>query len=132
MGGAGGWGVPNGGSSFGPEIGVEYTVVEHFLEIEAATSPQFSKGQVEFDTELLFKKPFDLTNRLEFLIGAGPVWIHKADADSLAGEVLVEFVYSPWPERHVGFFMEPNYSYNFGRGHEQSIGVTAGLHIGIQ
>jgi len=52
-------------------------------------------------------------------------------ADSVAGEAVVEFVYSPWPERHVGFFLEPSYAYDFGKGHEQSLGVTAGLHIGI-
>jgi hypothetical protein len=132
MGGAGGWGLSQGASSFGPEIGLEYTVIEHFLDIELATSAQFSKGQQEFDTDLVFKKPFELSDRLEFLIGAGPVWIRKADADSFAGEAIVEFVYSAWPERHVAFFIEPNYSYEFGQGHEQSIGVIAGLHIGIQ
>jgi len=34
-------------------------------------------------------------------------------------------------ERHVAFFVEPNHSYDFGKGHARSLGVTAGLHIGI-
>jgi len=131
MGGAGGWGLFQGASSFGPEIALEYTVIEHSLEIEIGTSPQFSRGQMEFDTDLVFKKPFELTDRLEFLIGAGPLWLHKPDADSVAGEAIAEFVYSPWPDRHVALFIEPDYSYDFGKGHEQSFGVTAGLHIGI-
>ena len=134
VGGAGGWGLQHGGSSFGPEIALEYTVIEHWLEIEVGTSPQFSKGQVESDTDFIFKKPFDLTGGLEFLIGAGPQWVHRSGAqpaDSVAGEAIVEFVYSPWPERHIGFFLEPSYAYDFGKGHEQSLGVTGGLHIGI-
>jgi hypothetical protein len=45
---------------------------------------------------------------------------------------MVEFVYSPWPERHAGFFIEPKYSYDFGKEHEQSFGVMGGLHIGIR
>ena len=95
IGGAGEWGVSDGGQSFGPEIGLEHTIIEHYLEIEVAVSPLFSKGPTEFDTEFLLKKPFDLTDRLEFLVGAGPVWIHKTGVDSVAGEALVEFVYSP-------------------------------------
>ncbi|MGA7328903.1 MAG: hypothetical protein WBX25_31560 [Rhodomicrobium sp.] len=136
MGGAGEWGLQHGDSSFGPDVGLEYTVIEHWLEIEVGVMPLFSNGQADIDTELLFKKPFDLTDRLEFLIGAGPEWIHRTNgskpADSIAGEVAVEFVYAAWPERHVGLFVEPAYTYDFGKGHEQSITVTGGLHIGIE
>jgi len=132
MAGAGGWGLQHGGSSFGPEVAVEYTVIEHWLEIEGGITPQFSEGQVEFDTSFVFKKPFELSKFFEFLIGAGAEWVHKASADAIAGEALVEFKYFPWPEQHVAFFIEPGYSYDFGKGHEQSIGMTAGVHIGIE
>src|SRR5208337_1294435 len=77
MGGAGGWGVSNGGSSFGPEIGLEYTVIEHWLEIEVATSPQFGCGQAEFDTEVLFKKPlarFGIRTRKSSAQRPAPFW----------------------------------------------------------
>ena len=57
LGASGGWGLEQGGSAFGPEIGLEFAVIEHWLEIEASTSPQFSGGQTEFDTDLIFKKP---------------------------------------------------------------------------
>ncbi len=136
LGGAGEWGLQRGGSSFGPNVDLEYTVIEHWLEVEAGVTPLFANGQAEIGTDLVFKKPFDLSESLEFLIGAGPEWVHRASgekpADSMAGEAIVEFVYSPWPERHVGFFLEPSYSYDFGKGHEQSLGVTGGLHIGIR
>lgn len=132
MGGAGGWGLQQGDFSSGPDIGFEYTVIERWLEIEITTTPAFSKGQVEFDTDLVFKKPFELADRLEFLVGAGPLWLHKPNADSVAAEAIAEFVYEAWPERHTAIFVEPSYAYDFGKGHEQSIGFTAGLHIGIQ
>jgi len=136
MGGAGEWGLQHGGSSAGPAVAVEYTVIEHWLEAEAAVTPRFSNGQTEIGTDLVFKKPFNLSDSLEFLIGAGPEWVHKANgekpADSVAGEAVVQFVYSPWPERHVGFFAQPSYSYDFGKGHDQSLGVSAGLRIGIE
>jgi hypothetical protein len=136
MGSAGEWGLQHGGSSFGPNVALEYTVIEHWLEFEVGVTPLFSKGQAEIGTDLIFKKPFDLSKSLEFLIGAGPEWVHRTSGekpvDSIAGEVVVEFVYSPWPERHVGFFIEPAYAYDFGKGHEQSIAVTGGLHIGIE
>jgi len=34
--------------------------------------------------------------------------------DSISGVTIVEFVYSRWQERHVGFFLEP-YAYDFGK-----------------
>jgi hypothetical protein len=131
MGGAGGWPLRQGSPSYGPEVALEYTVLEHWLEIELGTSPQFSRGRAEIGTNFLLKKPFELTDRLEFLISAGPLWLHKPGADSAAGEVTAEFVYAAWPKEHVGIFFEQSYTWDFGKGHEQSIGFTAGLHIGI-
>ncbi|MGA7329846.1 MAG: hypothetical protein WBX25_36535 [Rhodomicrobium sp.] len=133
MGGAGEWRL-RGGSSCGPDIGLEVTVIERWLEIEASVTPLFSRAEAEIGTGLIFRKPFDLSKSLEFLIGAGPEWIFRPAGEkpsSIAAEATVEFVYSPWPERHVGFFIEPAYTYDFGKGHEQAISVTGGLHIGI-
>ncbi len=132
MGGSGAGPLRGGAASYGPEVALEYTVIEHWLEIELGTSPQFSKGQAEVGTDFLHKKPFDLTRQLELLISAGPVWIHKSGADSVAAELTTEFVYAAWPKEHVGIFFEPSYAYDFGKGHEQSFGFTTGLHIGIK
>ncbi|MGA7323743.1 MAG: hypothetical protein WBX25_04495 [Rhodomicrobium sp.] len=52
MAGAAGWGLKHGDASYGPAIDLEYTVIEHWLEIEVGTSPQFSGGQV--DSTLIF------------------------------------------------------------------------------
>ena len=132
--GSGEWDVHGGAGAYGPYLALEYEVIEHWLEIETAVAPRFSNGQAEVEFELIFKKPFELSKSLEFLIGAGPVWVHHAEEspkDSIAGEAIVELVYWPWEDHKMGFFVEPSYSYNFGEGHEQTVGVTAGLHIGV-
>ena len=134
LGGGGEWDVHGGAGAYGPYLALEYEVIEHWLEIETAVAPRFSNGQAEVEFELIFKKPFELSKSLEFLIGAGPVWVHRTEEnpkDSIAGEAIVELVYWPWDDHKVGFFVEPSYSYNFGEGHEQTVGVTAGLHIGV-
>jgi len=97
-------------------------VIEHWLEIETGVAPRFEKGESEVEFELIFKKPFELSESLEFLIGAGPVWVHQAEEspkDSIAAEAIVELVYLPREDHKVGFFVEPSYSYNFGGGHER-------------
>ena len=71
LGGAGEWGIP-GSSSFGPSAAVEFTPIKDWLEIEAGVAPLFSGGRTEWDTDLLFKKPFTLSDKVEFMIGAGP------------------------------------------------------------
>ncbi len=131
VGGGGEWGV-NGGSAYGPNVAMEFTVIEHMLEIETGVSPRFEHGEGEVEFELIFKKPFDLTESLEMVLGAGPVWVHRRhEQDSIAGEVSVTFVYWPQEEHKVGFFVEPSYTYDFGGEHEEAIGAKAGLYIGL-
>jgi hypothetical protein len=51
---------------------VEFTPIKDWLEIEAGVAPMFSHGRAEWDTDLIFKKPFTLSDKVEFMIGAGP------------------------------------------------------------
>jgi hypothetical protein len=37
----------------------------------------------------------------------------------------------PWPDRKLGWFLEPTYSYSFSKGHEQAAAVSVGLLIPI-
>jgi hypothetical protein len=135
IGGAGERGLSNGGFGFGPTLAVEFTPIERWLEIEAGVTPLFSRGQTEWGTDLIFKKPWTLSKTVEFMIGVGPEWRHTTNggqlADSLAGEVVLDFQFWPWPERKFGWFVEPIYSYSFGREHEQSLGVSVGLLVPI-
>lgn len=129
--------VTGGGSSFGPSLAVEVTPIENWLELEFGVTPFFRRHHsAEWNTDLLFKKPWTLSKRFEFMAGIGPEWVcsgeHGAKRNSIAGEAVLDLMYWPGPRRRFGAFIEPSYDYNFARGHEQSFGVTAGLLIAIR
>lgn len=134
LGGAAGYSLKGGGASGGPNIAAEVPIVENWLEVEAGVTPFFGHGGPEWDTDLVFKKPFDLTEKLEFAVGVGPGWVHTTGAgraDALAVEGILELAYWFRAQHDIGLYVEPSYDYSFGRGHEQSLGVTIGLRIGI-
>jgi hypothetical protein len=135
LGAAGEWGLNSGGSSFGPTAAVEFTPIKNWLEIETGVQTLFSHGQTEWDTDFVFKKPFDLSPTVEFEPGIGPVWIRTIGGrttDAIGAEAIADFMFWPTPDRKFGWFLEPSYTYSFGHGHEQSFGVSTGLLIPIQ
>jgi hypothetical protein len=131
IGGSGDWGLKDGGSSFGPMVAVEFTPIAHWLEIEAGVSTLFGGGQTEWSTDFLFKKPFSLSDKVEFMVGVGPEWTFTRDGTKIAGEAALDFMFWPTRDRKFGWFLEPSYSYSFSQGHEQSLGVSVGLLIAI-
>jgi hypothetical protein len=135
LGGAAGWNVKDGGSSFGPTVAVEVTPIENWLELEAGVTPLFTRHSTEWDTDLLFKKPWTLSTKAEFMLGLGPEWVHATKygmtTNSVSGEVVLDFMFWPTTKHRFGWYLEPGYEYNFGRGHEQSFGISGGLLIAI-
>ncbi len=136
LGAAAAWNVPSGSWSGGPDFAVEVTPLENWLELEAGITPLFSRHASEWDTDLLFKKPWTLSKKLEFMAGVGPEWIltraKGRTRNSLGGEVALDLMYWPTAKHRWGWFVEPGYEYNFGRGHEKALGVSGGLLIGIR
>jgi hypothetical protein len=136
LGGAGSWNLKDGGSSFGADVAAEVTPIENWLEIEAGITPLFTRHSTEWDTDLLFKKPWTLSKKAEFMVGLGPEWVHTRQygvtTNSFAAEAVLDFMYWPSVKHRFGWFIEPGYEYNFGRGHERSIGVSGGLLIAIR
>ena len=131
IGGSGNWNL-SGASSFGPTAAIEFTPIKDWLEIEVGTGPMFGNGTREWDTDILFKKPFTLSEKVEFMIGAGPQWGSAFSGSTKAGiEIAGDFMFWPSPDRKLGWFLEPSYSYSFIGGHEQSLGVNVGLLIPI-
>jgi hypothetical protein len=135
LGGAAGWNVKGGGTSFGPTVAVEVTPIEHWLELEAGVTPLFSRHSTEWDTDLLFKKPWTLSKKAEFMLGVGPEWVHSkkyvVTTSSVSGEAVLDFMFWPSARHRFGWYLEPGYEYNFGRGHEQALGISGGLLIAI-
>ncbi len=135
IGAAPGWSLTGGGSSFSPTVAIEFTPIENWLEIEAGVTPIFSRHATEWDTDLLFKKPWTLSKKVEFMFGVGPEWINTRKfgitTNSVGAEVALDFMFWPTVKHRFGWYLEPGYDYNFGRGHEQSIGMSGGLLIAI-
>jgi hypothetical protein len=136
IGGAGEWGLNSSGSSFGPTAAVEFTPIKNWLVIETGVSTLFSRGQAEWDTDFIFKKPFDLSPTVEFEPGIGPAWVHTTTGgrttDAIATEVVLDFMFWPTQDRKFGWFLEPSYTHSFARDHQQSLGVSVGLLIAIR
>jgi hypothetical protein len=135
LGGAAGRDLKARTSSFGPTVAVELTPVENRLELEAGVTRLFNRNSAEWDTDLLFKKPWTLSRKVEFMVGVGPEWIHATESgitrNSLAGEAVLDFMFWPSAKRQFGWYLEPGYEYAFGRGHERSLGISVGLLIAI-
>ena len=70
------WNVTGGAASFAPNFAVETTPIENWLELEAGVSPFFTHSSTEWDTDLLFKKPWTISRKAEFMLGVGPEWVH--------------------------------------------------------
>jgi hypothetical protein len=130
------WNVTGGAATFAPNFAVETTPIENWLELEAGVSPFFTHNSTEWDVDLLFKKPWTISRKAEFMLGIGPEWVHLRQngetTNSIAGEVAGDFMFWPNGKHRFGWYLEPAYDYNFMAGHQQSIGMSAGLLIGIR
>jgi hypothetical protein len=135
FGGAASVNAKDGTSSLGPSFAVEVTPIEDWLEIEAGTTPLFRSHSTEWDTDAVFKKPWTLSRKAEFMAGIGPEWVHSNEPNSkpnsIAGEAALDFMFWPTGKHKFGWYLEPTYDYNFMRGHEQSVGINGGLLIAI-
>jgi hypothetical protein len=136
LGAAAGRNVTSGGSNVAPTVAVEVTPIEKWLELEAGVTPIFSRHSTEWDIDLLFKKPWTLSKKVEFMVGVGPEWVHVRQGgvttNSVAGEAVLEFMFWPSKRRRFGRYLEPGYEYGFGRTHERSAGLSGGLLISIR
>jgi len=136
LGAAANWNVEDASSSFGPDVAVEVTPIKNWLELEAGVTPLLSRHSTEWDTDLLFKKPWDFSPKVEFMAGIGPEWVHThangISSNTIAGEAILDFMFWPSRKHRFGWYLEPGYDYSFGAGHEQSTGISGGLLIAIQ
>jgi hypothetical protein len=127
--------VELGAATFAPNLAAEVTPIENWLELEAGVSPFYTHRSTEWDTDLLFKKPWTISRKAEFMLGVGPEWVHLRQygkvSNSIAGEIAGDFMFWPTGKHRFGWFLEPAYDYSFAGVHQQSIGMSGGLLIGI-
>jgi len=136
IGGAMNWNLKGFSPSGGPTIAIEYTPIEGWLEIELGGTESYSKGASELSFDLIFKKPYTISKKLEFMFGLGPEFSSMSASgvttNSWGAEFALDFMYWPFPKKQFGFYAEPAYDYSFAAGNEQSIGFNGGLLIGIK
>jgi hypothetical protein len=136
LGAAADWSITSGGANVAPTAAVEVTPIEKWLELEAGVTPIFSRHSTEWDVDLLFKKPWTLSKKVEFMAGIGPEWVHVSQGgvttNSVAGEAVLDFMFWPSKKRRFGWYLEPDYEYGFGRTRERSAGLSGGLLISIR
>jgi hypothetical protein len=129
------WNFSGGAAAFAPNLAAEITPIEHWLELEAGVSPFYTHNSQEWDADLLFKKPWTISRKAEFMFGIGPEWVHFKQngiwRNSIAGEIAGDFMFWPSGKHRFGWYLEPAYDYSFASGHEKSIGISAGLLIGV-
>jgi hypothetical protein len=105
IGGTGEWTPQERASSIGPSAAVEFTPIKDWLEIEAGTSTLFGR-HTEWGADLLFKKPFTLSDKVEFMFGVGPEWTYTiGEGGKFGGEVALDFMFWPTRDRKFGWFV---------------------------
>jgi len=118
-------------SQGGVTIAAEVTPVENWLELELGITAIAAGGGTEVSSDLLFKKPWRLSSRAEFMAGIGPEIVRGAGSDRgtfLGGEAVLDFMF--WPRRNVGWYAEPSYDVVSRHGIARGLGISAGLLIG--
>jgi hypothetical protein len=129
------WNLSGGAATFAPSLAAELTPIENWLELEVGVSPFYRRKSTEWDTDLLFKKPWTISRKAEFMVGVGPEWVHLKQngkvTNFISGEIAGDFMFWPTGKHRFGWFLEPAYDYSFAGNHQQSIGVSGGLLIGM-
>ncbi len=135
IGGAPSVSLTGSGASMSPTAAVEITPIENWLELELGVTPTLSRSSTEWVTDLLFKKPWSLSKKVELMLGAGPEWIHirsnRIGRNTIGGEAAVDFMFWPGAKRRFGWYLEPAYERQFGGGREASLSISGGLLISI-
>ena len=111
LGAATSWNLSGGAATFAPNLAAEVTPIENWLEIEAGVSPFYTRKSTEWDTDLLFKKPWTISRKAEFMVGVGPEWVHLRQngkvTNSISGEIAGDFMFWPTGKHRFGWFLEP-------------------------
>ena len=125
--------LPISRSTLAPSLAVEVTPIEDWLELELGVARTRSHRTTEWETDLLFKKPWTWTSTVEFMAGLGPTWTHASESagqsNSAGAEFALDFMF--WPRKKWGWFLEPAYGVDFASGHAKSVSLSFGILLGV-
>ena len=107
-------------------------MIENWLELELGLAVTSGAGERELAASFLFKKPWQLSPEVEFMIGVGPELSHSLEGHAGTAPGLVSVLdFMFWPTKNVGWYVEPAYEIIFRHGSKGSFAVTGGLLIGF-
>ena len=113
---------------FGAAAFLEFEAIDEWLELELGAQILATAPGREASLDLLLKKPFRVTPRLEVMTGLGPTVIQTSGAGETHTawgiEAAVDFMY--WPAGRVGFWAEPAYEIVLSGGLAHVLSCTAG------
>jgi hypothetical protein len=119
----------DGSRAYGTALAVEFTAIEHQLEIELGTQYLSTSNPKELGAQIIFKKPFELAKDIELGVGAGPAIWRKTSSPGNNLQSGVAFVadFMFWPTKKTGWYLSPSYTYGTSSGSDRTIGVSVGL-----
>ena len=89
LGAATSWNFKGGAATFAPNLAAEVTPIENWLELEMGVSPYYTRTSTEWDTDLLFKKPWTISRTAEFMAGIGPQWVHLKQNGNVSNSIKI-------------------------------------------
>jgi hypothetical protein len=117
-------------TSYGATAAFEMTPIENWLEMEYGLTLLSPRGRRNLEADVLFKKPYRLSENAEFMIGLGPTFERRFGGSERATAHGLEFAldFMFWRTKSVGWYVEPSYGMGLGgtKG-ERTIGGSAGL-----
>jgi hypothetical protein len=114
----------------GGTLAFEVTPIEGRLELEFGASAMRASGRTEASADVLFKKPYRLSAKAELMIGLGPEIVRSGSRTSLGAEAALDFMFWPYKQKDVGWYLEPGYELVFGHGTSRALNLSGGLLIG--
>jgi hypothetical protein len=119
----------DGANAYGTSLAIEFTAIEHQLEIEVGTQYLSTTNPKQLGAQIIFKKPFELARDVELGVGLGPAIWRKTSSSSNNLQSGIAFVadFMFWPTKKVGWYLSPGYTYGTSPGAERSAGVSVGL-----
>ena len=119
----------DGSTAYGTSLAVEFTAVEHQLEIEVGAQYLSSSNPKELGAQIIFKKPLELAQDVELGLGLGPAIWRKTSSPNNSLQLGVTFVadFMFWTTKKVGWYISPSYIYGIGGNAERTLGISAGL-----
>lgn len=115
---------------YGAAAALETSMLSGRLATELGISAIAMEATTELGAVLLLKLPFDLSERAELMLTAGPS-LSRAGGETSSGAVFgMDLMF--WPRPRLGWYIETGYGTDFRTGGERTVGVSTGLLLRIR